>query len=755
MNIRAPYNPTAVEARCQARWARNAMFATPSARPGQRNTFVYACTPFTTGKAHMGHVRSYAIADVCARWARNQGDAVLWAMGFDAFGLPNEIAAIKHGISPREWVKSCCERMAEQFDRLGLSVDWSRCFVTSDAEYYKWTQWVFLKFLEHGLVYRTDGIENWCDTCHSVLASLQVTEENRCWRCNNPVRLARIPQWYLRLSAFADELDRDLDRLDGWDETVLAYQRALFGKTAGVEFDIPFTDGTSLTVFTPFPARLPEAAFIALSPNHPLAARLLSPDDAAQDLDAQRRRSMSRDDRSAIGTSVIDTGHVLKIDGLVRPLAIVVTSSVDTRFGGGAALGVPACDPVDAALASQLGVSENDSDGGTPRVQLRPAVRYKLRDSSISRQRSWGAPIPVVHCTACGQVPVREEDLPIRLPDDLIPTGEGSALASRADFRDCHCPRCGANALRDTDTLDVHFDSIWMLVPFCVPSGERDKDMFTHDELRRWLPVSQVICGADQGGWWMNDRLFFRVMCHSGYFGQLRDREPVKRLLMHEMVLSNGKKMSKSLGNIVDPDEIVGVYGADTLRLTVLRVNPRKAFNWTDEALRENHRFLSRIWDFSVSLIEHQKTQDVPPGSVGADTTERRLSKWKNIASGKIKTAYEERDFHIVLKELKVFFEMIHRSLAKRLSTGPLNCTDLNAILDALIVFLELLGPMAPHIVDELGPRCSARRETGIPPRHEDAASASDNSGSQEEMTTGGYGDPGGVRPSRRGLWTT
>ncbi|SEI14844.1 leucyl-tRNA synthetase family protein [Paraburkholderia hospita] len=756
MNVRDTYNPANIEARCQTRWIRNATFATPPSRRGRRDTFVYACTPFTTGKAHMGHVRSYTIADVCARWARIQGDAVLWAMGFDAFGLPNEIAAIKHGISPREWVDTCREQMAKQFDRLGLSVDWARCFVTSDAEYYKWTQWVFLKFLEHNLVYRADGVENWCDMCHSVLASLQVTEDGRCWRCNSLVRLACIPQWYLRLSAYAEELDRDLDHLDGWDETVLAYQRTLFGRTEGVELDVQLAHGLLLTVFTPYPDRLSEAAFIALSANHPLVEKLLSPDSDVHDLDAQRRRNMSREKRSANGTALINTGRAVEIDGLGRSLPIVITSSVDMRFGGGAALGVPTCDPIDSALAAQLGVCGIEEGGSTPNVPLRPAARYHLRDSSISRQRSWGAPIPVVHCPVCGQVPVPETDLPVRLPDDLVPTGEGSALIGRAEFRECICPRCGANALRDTDTLDVHFDSIWMLVPFCVPPEARGKDMFTHGELHRWLPVSQVVCGADQGGWWMNDRLFFRVMCRSGYFGNLHDYEPVKHLLMHEMVLSNGKKMSKSLGNVVDPDEVIERYGADALRLTVLRVNPRKAFNWTDEALQDNHRFLSRIWDFVVALLEQKEATGVTPESPGVDAIERRLGKWQNAASRKIESAYQDRDFHIVLKELKVFFELIHRFTAKPLSKGTLNLADLNAVLDALTVFLELLGPLAPHIVDELAPRCSGRTEAGITIRHDDEGPASGKADAHEEtVTEHDYDSSRSVRgPSQRGLWT-
>jgi leucyl-tRNA synthetase len=701
------YNPAYIEPRCQEAWKHQQAFAVPPDRTGRKNTFVYACTPFTTGKAHMGHVRSYTIADVCARRARSQGDAVLWAMGFDAFGLPNEIAAIEKSISPGEWVKACRRQMTEQFDRLGLSVDWSRCFVTSDPEYYRWTQWVFLRFLEKGLVYRAEGIENWCAVCKAVLASLQVSDDGRCWRCNGPVTLACVKQWYLRFQPYADELERGLDRLSGWDKTVVAYQRALLGKTEGIEIDIPFPSHPSVVVFTPYPDAVFRAAFIALSPNHPYVELLISKSRATADLNAQRRRSLSREERSTQQIPVIDTEFVLRVPGQDRNLPVVVTPVVDMRFGGGAVLGVPACDKGDAALATQLGLAPVGPASNASEISFRRACRYKLRDVSISRQRSWGAPIPIIHCPSCGQVPVLDKDLPVRLPCDLLPTGKGSALAAHPTFSDCVCPRCSGAAHRDTDTLDVHFDSIWMLVPFCVPPSVRSEQMFTHEELHRWLPVSQVVCGADQAGWWMNDRLCFKVLHDCGYFPELVEREPVSNILMHEMVLSGGQKMSKSLGNAIDPDDVIQRYGADSVRLTVLKVNPRKAFDWTEEALRENHRFLSDIWDFVISIPQSTEWQNGPSLAASQAPHLRKLARCCAAAVRKATIAFDRKAFHVVLKELRLFFDVIYRFATEQDLANGLKPVEIQALHNAVRTFLELLEPLAPHISHELMQRMS------------------------------------------------
>jgi leucyl-tRNA synthetase len=691
------YDPAVIETWCQDKWAHDRAFEPPLDRAGQKNTFVYACTPFTTGKAHMGHVRSYTIADACARRARSQGDAVLWAMGFDAFGLPNEIVAIENSVSPKDWVRACREQMTAQFSRLGLSVDWSRCFDTSDPEYYRWTQWVFLQFLQRGLVYRAEGIENWCDKCKAVLASLQVNGDGQCWRCGTFVRLACIPQWYIRFLPYAEELEKKLADLAGWDDAALSYQKALLGKTDGVEFTIPFQSSEQLTVFTPYPDAISRAAYIAVSPNHPIVERLVSKHQASVDLESQRHRGLRRDERSIQRVPAIKTDHTLRLPGSNRNLPIVVTPAVDIRFGGGAALGIPACDRHDAALADQLGIEQTDLATFDLAVLPHATSRYCLRDSSVSRQRGWGAPVPVIHCGTCGLVPVPEVDLPVQLPDDLMPTGDGSPLAIHPTFAQCKCPRCQGPARRDTDTLDVHFDSIWMLVPFCVPTPDRKTSMFSHPELSRWLPVAQVVCGVDQAAWWLNDRLFFKVLHDSGFFPHLSSREPINNLLMHEMVLSNGRKMSKSIGNVADPNEAIHRYGADALRLTVLRVDARKAFNWSEDTLADNHRFLSSLWNFVGEICSRAGSDRSENAAAFRAVLSPKTSAQCRAGLRKIALAYQRNEFHIVLKELKRLLETV-RKAPTDVASPARKPNQQETLIDTMKSVIASLEPLAPHI---------------------------------------------------------
>jgi leucyl-tRNA synthetase len=389
----------------------------------------------------------------------------------------------------------------------------------------------------------------------------------------------------------------------------------------------------------------------------------------------------------------------------------VLTVAADLRLGGGAVLGSPSRDSSDALLAKQLNLKHFDPSLNHPEIDLRPATRYRLRDSSISRQRSWGAPVPVIHCAKCGPVPVPDKDLPVLLPADLVPDGKGNALAAHPTFSDCVCPRCTRPAKRDTDTLDVHVDSIWMLIPFCVPQMARDEQMFTHPELQRWLPVSQVVCGVDQAAWWINDRLFFKVLKDCGYFQEIPEQEPVREILMHEMVLANGRKMSKSLGNVVDPEEVIRSYGADAVRLSVLRVSAHKAFSWTDEALEENYEFLSAIWMFVNDLVTESNYRDAPETDTKGQSARRKLARWCFTAESKVSRAYELKAFHTVLKELKNLFAMIRKFAVKR--KGVFNLADLAEIKIATELFLNLLEPLAPHISYALSKEIKKREEVG------------------------------------------
>lgn len=695
------YDPRSIELKWQLEWERQAAFAVPRSVAGEDCFYVYSCTPFTTGRAHMGHVRSYTIADVCARRARMRGRRVLWAMGFDAFGLPNEIAAIRQSHDPSPWVRKCAAEMTTQFRRIGLSVDWSRSFVTSDPDYYRWTQWVFLRFLDLGLVYRAKGVQHWCEQCRTVLASMQVGTDGACWRCNGPTELISVAQWYLSFSKYRKELWDGLGTLEGWDETVLAFQRSLIGRIEGVEFslDVPGCDAT-LNVFTPHPEAIDRATFIAVSPNDPAVEILVGMDRVASELTAQRVRAMRRSDRSADRIPVVDTGRRVSLPGLSQPLPIWITPAVDMKFGGGAALGIPSREPTDGALAAQLDWKPSVGSSGAFTGSLASASRYKLRDSCISRQRGWGAPVPIIHCDGCGLVPIPDDQLPVKLPADLRFSGAAAPLAAHPTFSKCVCPKCGTAATRDVDTLDVHFDSIWMLIPFCVPAGERESSMFAHPELRRWLPVGQVVCGADQAGWWVNDRLFFKALCDLGYFRWCAEREPVKKLLMHEMILADGRKMSKSAGNSVDPNLILEEYGADTLRLAVLKVNPRKAFNWNSAVASESHAFLRRVWSYSIELLDRCRAAEA--SEVSAQAGAVSLRRWIDAASKKIEAAYETDAYHLVLRELKTWLSKMQGFSATSTRGFRQGASCREQLLSGLRAFLEYLEPLAPHLCCEL-----------------------------------------------------
>ncbi len=655
---RTSYDPRAIEARRQTAWRERDAFATPvPTDDGPPHRYIKPSAPFTSGNVHIGHVRSYSIGDAYARYRRARGDAVLFAFGFDAFGLPAELGAIAGGVSPSDWVARCATHMTGQLRRLGFSFDWERTFVSSDAIMYRWSQWLFLTLLDAGLIYRGSGNVDWCDTCQTTLATIQV-EDGLCWRCHNPVRLIRRPQWYLRVSAYVQENDRRLEELAEsgiWDESALASQRFVLGRVDGVEVDLTRSAaGTSitadgaggagederpLTVFTPHGDALARARFVLISPKHPDIEHWA---DSVSDEQLEELRSggLERDAREAEALPLLDTGQVLSAPAGGDPLPLLISPVVDGRFGVTAVLGIPARDRTDAVIARRLGldpeVEEEDDreegqasgaapasgdsgaepDGAPGRAVAagraavgagRAAVRYRANDFSISRQRSWGTPIPIVYCEECGAMPVPKERLPVELPLDLKPTGAGNPLAEREDFVRTVCPRCGGPARRETDTLDCHFDALWLWVPVCVPPQERDgtlEQILALGDLRHWLPSERVVAGSDSGNFVFDQRIVTKALRDIGPLAFLADGEPFAGCLFHEMVIRDGRKMSKHLGNVVDPDELVERYGADTVRLaTLYAARPQRSLNWSDSAVLRCHRFLNQVWDFTQAHL--------------------------------------------------------------------------------------------------------------------------------------------------------
>jgi leucyl-tRNA synthetase len=697
------YDAAAVEAARQAAWAEAAAFDTPVPEQGQAAVYVKPSSPFTSGNLHMGHVRDYSIGDAYARFRRARGDAVLFGFGFDAFGLPAEMAAIERGVRPADWVERCGERMLVQMKRLGFSFDYDRAFYSSDESQYRWSQWLFVTLLEAGLIYRDNATVDWCDTCQTTLAALQV-ENGRCWRCHNPVRLIRRPTWFLRVVPYLEENDRNLERLEDWDELSLKTQHYILGRSDGVELDLEAPGGRQLTVFTPHSGALGEARFVLLSPRHPEVESWVEAGSAvAEQLDELRSGGWERSARDAAAVPLIDTGASAGWPG-GGELPVFVTPLVDARYGPTAALGIPSVDEADEAIGARV---ERAQAGHPPAQQpaIREATRYRAYDFSISRQRYWGTPIPVVHCEQCGALPVPVEDLPVRLPRDVEPTGEGNPLAERADFLTAACPGCGGAARRETDTLDCHFDALWLWVPAAVPPEAREEEMFSHADLRRWLPAERLVAGNDSGGFVFDQRVVTKALRDIGPFSFLADGEPFSGCLFHEMVIADGRKMSKHLGNVVDPDELVAAHGADTVRLAVLyAAGPAKALNWNDGALRFASRFLGGLWAYAHDRIAASAAAPAD-AEAAADTAfiRERLGKWCDNGVARITADLEQLQMHKAVRNVTRLLERIQdyeKRIVKR--RGQLDRADFEALLEALALLARTLAPFAPHFAEQL-----------------------------------------------------
>ena len=702
------YDPAAIEAARQTEWAEQGAFKTPSPAPGQAAVYVKPSSPFTSGNLHMGHVRDYSIGDAYARFRRSRGDAVLFGFGFDAFGLPAEMAAIERRTRPAEWVERCGERMLAQMRRLGFSFDYERAFYSSDESQYRWSQWLFLTLLDAGLIYRDNATVDWCDTCQTTLAALQV-EDGRCWRCHNRVRLIRRPTWFLRLSPYLEENDRNLERLARWDELSLKTQRYILGRSDGVELELgggEGAEGDRLLVFTPHAGVVAEARFVLLSPRHPEVERWADDPAVAEQLDELRSGGWERSARDAAAVPVIDTGASVEVAGGGN-LPLFVSPLVDARYGPTAALGIPAVDEADEAIAARMPRSAGEPLGGgsADALQPRPASRYRAYDFSISRQRYWGTPIPVLHCEKCGVVPVPIEELPVVLPRDVEPTGEGNPLAERPDFLRATCPTCGGAARRETDTLDCHFDALWLWVPAAVPPADRNKQMFTHPDLRQWLPAERLVAGNDSGGFVFDQRVVTKALRDIGPFSFLADGEPFAGCLFHEMVIADGRKMSKHLGNVVDPDELVAEHGADTVRLAVLyAAGPAKALNWTDGALRFASRFLRGLWDYThASIAAAAQAPEDAEGAADTAFIRERLGKWCANGVERITADLEDLQMHKAVRNVTRLLERI-KDYEKRIvqRRSRLSSEDFDALLEALTLLARTLSPFAPHIAEEL-----------------------------------------------------
>jgi leucyl-tRNA synthetase len=702
-----PYDWHAIESRWQRAWEDARLFATPTLGEGERGCFVFGAYPFTSGSIHVGHVRSYTIADAHARFMRARGERVAFAMGFDSFGLPTELEALKRDMPPREWVARCRERIRSQLSALGYSFDWNREFATCDEDVYRWSQWLFLTLLDRDLVYRREATVDWCDTCHTVLARAEV-EDGSCWRCHGPTHLIKRMQWWIRSSAYVAENEARLAELSGWNKAALGAQRAFIGRVDGVELAASAHDGRSVTVFTPHADCIAGAGLVAMSLNFPDLEEWLPNHAVRAQVDAVREGGWRRADRSAKAIPIVETGVEVSVPGVARMLPVIVSPSVDARFGPTAILGIPGKDATDEMIVARL-----TTTGSTPSAPLSegvapaPEKRHAAADYPITRQRAWGSPVPIVHCERCGIVPVPHEHLPVRLPADLRVTATGNALADDAGFVACDCPACGAPARRETDTLDCHFDGLWIWMLPCVPETARPHELFTHPDVAKLLPAEQIVWGMDGAADMISHRTVSKMLRDCGVWSFLQKGEPFEHVTMHGMVTMDGRKMSKHLGNVADPDELLGRVGADTLRFAMLHAAaPRNGFDWSEEGLEHCHRFLARLWQYAQPrlAVGVDTTRDADGADAsGSGKLRRQLAKWCDAATAKVTRDLQALQMHRATRnviQLLASVEDFERRVIER--HGRLARADRQAVRDALVRLVQLLAPMAPHIAEEL-----------------------------------------------------
>ncbi len=700
------YDCGPVEARWQAAWAQQRAFAAPPAEDERQPAYV--CVPClqTSGEAHMGHVRSYTIADAHARFMRASGRGTLFSLGFQSLGLPSELEARRRGLSPSEWVEQCGQSMRALFERLGCSCDWERTFMSSDPEQYRWTQWLFLALYERELIYHDDDARvAWCESCATVVSILQ-QDDGTCWRCHGEVRFVRRPQWFMRTSAYFEENERALQQLAGWSEAAIESQRAALGRIDGIELDAATFDGASFTVFSPHPDAIAKAAFIAISPAHPDIERFTEDPEVSASL--ADLRTWRPADGGAEEIPLLQTGVLASVPGVAGTLPVIVLPLVDALLGPSAVLGIPPMNPIDRSIAERLpGSSGGAWKAGKSGVKPRPSSRQRLRDPAISRERAWGAPIPLVHCAACGIVPVPAEELPVRLPDDLQFGGEGAnPLAGRPDFYECACPRCGAAARRETETIDCHVDEMWMWMPICVPPENRSSAMFSDREYARWLPAERLVCGVDAAGTVFDQRILAKMLEDLGELGELPGREPFANALVHELLRDEGRKLSTHLRNGADPGELLDAFGSDAVRLAVLHAAaPEGVSNWNEQSLRHCQRFLARLHAYAEVRLREWAPEI--GGEASIDTSEklrRRLAHWCSVAREKVTADFErlamQRAVHNAMRLLARVEDFELRSLER--DGAGLQDADREAIVAALLLLVQMLAPLAPHIAEEL-----------------------------------------------------
>ena len=741
-----PYNPNSIEAKWQAYWEEHKTFKV-EVDSAKKKYYLLEMFPYPSGRIHMGHVRNYTIGDTLARFKRMQGYNVLHPLGWDAFGMPAENAAIKNKSHPAQWTFENIRTMRKQIKALGLSYDWDREIATCHPGYYKWNQWLFLKLLEKGLAYRKNSTINWCEDCNTVLANEQVVD-GCCWRCDNEVLQKQQEGWFFKITDYADRLLEGCKSLSGkWPEQVLTMQTNWIGKSFGAEVNFKIVQSDEvIKIFTTRPDTLYGAMFMVLAPEHPLTEKLSRGTEQEKAIAAFVQKVKKQDTIArACEKEGVFTGAYAVNPLTGESIPVWTANFVLMGYGTGAIMSVPAPDQRDLDFARQYHLpvrvviqpktGELDADtmveaftadgtmvdsgsfngwvGQEARRTVceflekegigKATINYRLRDWGVSRQRYWGTPIPVIHCSDCGIVPVPEDQLPVELPLDAQLGENGqSPLHSLESFHKTSCPKCGADARRDTDTLDTFVCSSWYFYRYTSPRLEQAP--FSKENGSYWMPIDQYVGGIEHAILHLLYSRFFNLVLND--LGLTQAPEPFAHLLAQGMVIKDGAKMSKSKGNVVDPDEIISAYGADTARLFILfAAPPVKDLEWSDQGVEGCSRFLKRVWRIFGEFAEEIKTVTLPGESFTTPVPEiKALRRMTHITIRRVTDDIATRmQFNTAISAI---MELVNHLFSFKEWWGNKNNQDETsrmAVREALETLVLTLSPFAPHIAEELG----------------------------------------------------
>lgn len=728
------YKPELIEAEAQQYWIDNRSFEVTE-DPNREKFYCLCMFPYPSGRLHMGHVRNYTLGDIVTRYQRMLGKNVLQPMGWDAFGLPAENAAIKHGVAPAKWTYENAAYMRKQFQQLGFGYDWRREITTCKPEYYRWEQWFFIQLYKKGIVYKKLAMVNWDPVDQTVLANEQVIN-GRGWRSNAIVERREIPQWFLKITDYADQLLDDLALLEHWPEQVRTMQRNWIGRSEGTLIQFPVkNENITLEIFTTRADTLMGATYVAIAPLHPLALKIAKQNNEIQQfIEDCKQIPVAEAAQATMEKRGINTGCMAIHPITKKEIPIWIANFVVMEYGTGAVMSVPAHDERDHefALKYQLPIIpviqshdkqdwnyknaafidygilfNSDHFSGLNSIQAiekitqelsqqnsgKKQVHYRLRDWSVSRQRYWGTPIPMIHCEKCGDVPVAESELPVVLPEDVTITGTGSPLKNMPTFYETTCPHCHGHAHRETDTFDTFMESSWYYARYACADQQQ---AMLDNRADYWVPVDQYIGGIEHAVLHLLYSRFFHKLMRD--HGMVNSPEPFKRLLAQGMVLKDGAKMSKSKGNIVDPQDLIAQFGADTVRLfTAFASPPEQSLEWSDSGVEGAHRFLKRVWSFAVQFSH---LLDQSSAQIKQNNQPSPARRQIHEILRQINYDYERQQFNTVVSGCMKLMNVL-AELSNNDSYYLASCYE------GLSILLRLLAPISPHISHYLWCECS------------------------------------------------